>query len=325
MGTTRFKSAEDAREYLRSEWSRTDTSVIERMRNIHEILHSPRAESSGIDFEEVVSPFIEQSRNDDPELAQDLDRVGAQVLSVMREAARGLEFTFIQISAGINRWMHNNPDALRKLVVILRILAADGIAAGWQKRRKEEGVAIPFDESVVLAIRLMAFRIPYSGTRRADEGNLATMYDYEMRAVDALRTYRLGALIEGARYSPVDFRALREALSHLLETDEPVPAELVQWGLSVAAGRVTSPGTGPGRSRYKNLHRDELIAQTVQTLVDCGLNATRNEASAPESACDAVSKALDAHGVELTYAGVAKIWQSSRRQKLAPQNLPRLS
>ena len=318
MGTTRFKSAEEVREYLRSEWSRTDSSVIERMSNIHEVLYSLQAESSDIDFEEVVSPFIEEWRSDNPGLAQDLDRMSAQVLSVMREAARGLEFMFTQISAGINQWMRNNPGALRKLVVILRILAADSIAAGWQKRRQKEGVAIPFDESVGLAIGLMTFRIPYSGTRRADEGNLTTMYDYEMRAVDALRTDRLRELIEGAQSSPVEFRAVREALSHLLETHEPVPDELVQWSLSVAAGRVTSPGIGPGRSRYKNQLRDELIAQTVQTLVDCGLNATRNEASAPESACDAVSKALNAHGIELSYAGVAKIWQSSRRQKLAP-------
>ncbi|MYD36269.1 MAG: hypothetical protein F4X20_04490 [Dehalococcoidia bacterium] len=299
--------------------------MIERMRNIHEVLHSLRVESSEIDFEEVVSPFIEQWRSDNPDLAQDLDRVGAQVLSVMREAARGLEFMFIQISAGVNQWMRNNPEALRKLVVILRILASDSIASEWHKRREKEGVTIPFDESVGLAIGLMTFRIPYSGTRRADEGNLATMYDYEMRAVDALRTDRFEELIEGAQSSPVDFRALREVLSHLLETHEPVPDELVQWSLSVAAGRVTSPSTGPGRSRYKNQHRDELIAQTVQTLVDCGLKATRNEASAPESACDAVSTALNAHGVELSYAGVAKIWQSSRRQKLAPQNPSPLS
>ena len=138
-GTTRFKSAEEVREYLRSEWSRTDSSVIERMSNIHEVLYSLQAESSDIDFEEVVSPFIEEWRSDNPGLAQDLDRISAQVLSVMREAARGLEFMFTQTSAGINQWMRNNPGALRKLVVILRILAADSIAAGWQKRRQKEG------------------------------------------------------------------------------------------------------------------------------------------------------------------------------------------
>ena len=314
--TTRFESPEEVREYLRSEWSRTDSSVIERMHNIHGVLHSLQSESSEIDFEEVVAPFIEQWRRDNPELAQNLDQVSAQVLNVMREAARRLEFVFSQISAGINQWMRNNPEALRKLVVILRVLASDGIAAGWCKRYEEEGVAIPFDESVRLAIGLMAFRIPYRGDRRSDEGNLTTIYDYEMRAIHALRDDRLRELIEGARSSPVDFQALQEALSHLLETQEPIPSELIEWGLSVAAGNVTLPKVGSGRSPYTNQVRDALIAQTVHTLVDCGLNATRNEVSAPESACDAVSEALNAHGVELSYAGVAKTWQSSRRQKL---------
>ena len=222
------------------------------------------------------------------------------------------------MSAGVHQWIRNNPEAFRELVAVLRILASDGIAAGWRKRYDEEGVAIPFDESVRLAFGLMAFRVPYSGDRSPDEGNLTTMYDYEMRAVHALRDDSLRELIEGAQSSPLDFRALQEALSHLLRTQEPIPSELVEWSLSVAAGNVTSPSGGPGRSPYTNQVRDALIAQTVHTLVECGLNATRNEASAPESACDAVSKALNAHGAELSYASVAKIWQSNRRQERAP-------
>ena len=315
--TTRFKSPEEVREYIRSEWSRTDSSVAERMNNIHEVLYSLQSESSRIDFDEVVAPFIEEWRRENPGVARDLDQIGARILSVMHGAARRLEFMLIQMSAGVNQWIRNNPEALQKLVTVLRILASDGIAAGWRKQHEEEGIAIPFDESVRLAIGLMTFRIPYSGDRGADEGNLTTMYDYEMRAIHALRDGGLRQLIEGAQSSPLDFRALQEALSHLLETQKPIPRELVEWSLSVAAGNLTSPSVGPGRSPYTNQVRDALIAQTVHTLVDCGLKATRNEASAPESACDAVSEALNAHGVELSYAGVAKIWQSSRRQNCA--------
>ena len=318
VGTTPFKSPDEVREYLRSEWTSKDSSVIERTYNIHEVLHSPQSEASEIDVEEVVYPLIEHWRSGNPGLAQDLDRVGTQVLGVMHQAARGLESMFNQVSVGLDQWMRDNPEALRKLAFVLQVLTADGMAAAWRKRREEEGIAIPFEESVLLAICLMAFRIPYRGTRRAGEGNLTTMYDYEMRAVHALQTNRIVELIEGAQSSPVDFRALQESLSHLLETREPVPDELVQWSLSVASGRVTCPDTGPGRSRYKNRHRDELITQTVQTLVDCGLSATRNETSAPKSACDATSKALNTHGVDISYAGVAKIWQSSRRRELAP-------
>ena len=310
---TRFQSPEEVRAYLRSEWSRTGGSIADRKNNILRVLNSVQSESSGIDLEEVVAPFIEQWRRDNPGLSRDLDRMSAQILSVRHEIAQWLEFMFVQMSAGIKQWIRTNPEAFRELVVVLRILASDGIAAGWRKRYEEEGVAIPFDESVRLAIGLMVFRIPYSGDRGADERNLTTMYDYETRAVNALRDDRLRELIEGAQSSPVDFRALQEALSHLLKTPEPIPSELVKWGLSVAAGNVRSPSVGPGRSPYTNQVRDALIAQTVHTLVDCGLTATRNEASAPESACDAVSEALNAHGVELRHGGVAKIWQSNRR------------
>ena len=55
-----------------------------------------------------------------------------------------------------------------------------------------------------------------------------------------------------------------------------------------------------------------MITKTVQILVGCGLSATRNEVSYPESACDAVSEALNAHGVELSFDAVAKIWRSYR-------------
>ena len=117
--TTRFKNPEEVREYLRSEWSRTDRSVVERMNNIHEVLRSLRSESSGIDFDEVVAPFIEQWRRENPGIARDLDQMGAQILSVMRGAARRLEFMFMQMSAGANQWIRNNPEALQKLNAVL--------------------------------------------------------------------------------------------------------------------------------------------------------------------------------------------------------------
>ena len=223
--TTRFKSPEEVREHIRSEWSRRGSSVVERMSNIHEVLHSLQSESPGIDFDEVVAPFIEQWRRENPEAARDLDQVGAGILSVIHGAARQLEHMLMQMSAGVDQWTRNNPEALQKLVAVLRILASDGMAAGWRKRYEEEGVAIPFDESVRLAIGLMAFRIPYRGDRGDDEGNLTTIYDYEMRAIHALRDGGLRELIEGAQSSPLDFRALQEALSHMLGTQNPIPRE----------------------------------------------------------------------------------------------------
>ena len=94
---------------------------------------------------------------------------------------------------------------------------------------------------------------------------------------------------------------------------EPLPAELLEWSLDVAEGKRELPSVGPGRNPYSNQIRDELIVRTVQVLVDCGLNATRNQATEPaESACDAVSEALKPHGVELVYDSVARIWAKGK-------------
>lgn len=315
---TQFEGLDEAREYLRSEWSRTDGSAIERMHNVHELLRSLKSELSESDFKEVVAPLVEEWCNDNPDAAQDLVQIVTQLSVVVNEAARGLGLLLSQFTTALDQWARNNPEVVRKLVATLEIFAADGRAAWWRKRHEEEGVSIPFDESIRLAICLMVFRIPSGGDRGSGESTLMTMYDYEMRAIRALREDRIPELIDGAQSSPLDFQALREALAYLLEIDQPIPSELIDWALRVAAGNVKSPRVGPGRSPYKNEVRDELIAKTVRTLVDCGLTATRNEASEPESACDAVSKALKAHGVSLGYAGVAKIWQSDRRQNFSP-------
>ena len=70
-----FESPEEIREYLRSELSRTDGSAIERMQNIHELLHSLKTESIGIDFEEVVGPLVAEWCNDNPDVARGLAHV----------------------------------------------------------------------------------------------------------------------------------------------------------------------------------------------------------------------------------------------------------
>ena len=91
---TRFESAEEAREYLRSEWTRTDGSVIERMDNIHEVLHSLQSQSSGINFEEVAAPFVEEWCSNNPEVARELGHMVTQVSAVVHEASRQLGFMF---------------------------------------------------------------------------------------------------------------------------------------------------------------------------------------------------------------------------------------
>ena len=310
--TVQFESSEEVREYLRSELHRTDGSAVERMDNIHELLHSLITEPTGIDFDEVVGPLVAEWCNDNPDVAQGLIHVATQISDVINEAAQPVGFIISQLTTALEEWVRNNPTVVQGLVVTWEVFTADGQARGLRDQYDKEGIPISFQQAVRLAYCLMALRIPYGGNRNVGEGDLAQVYDFEMRAIYALRENRLPELIEGAQTSPLDFQAVESALFSLREDNEPIPSELNEWALDVASGKLKKPTARPGRSPYSNVVRDELIARTVQSLVDCGLSATRNQISDPESACDAVSEALNAHGVGLSFDAVAKIWRFYR-------------
>ena len=203
----------------------------------------------------------------------------------------------------------------------LRILLSDAEAEERVRKYQEQGVPTSFDEAVALAFYLMTFRLPYTGEKRPDDGDLTTIRDYEMLSVYALRDNRLSELIEESHSSPLAYQALQKALHHLRETQKPIPDELREWAFDVASGIQPCPKPGRGPKPYGNQVRNEIIVETVRTLVECGLTATRNEASPPESACDAVSQALGMHGVGLAYEGVAKVW-SDRNRSSEESNAP---
>ena len=198
---------------------------------------------------------------------------------------------------------------LREHKPTIEVLSADARAHTYAQRYVEAGTAIPYDDGVRLACGLMAFRIPYTGDQRdPEEGGISTVCDYEMMGVWSERADKVESLVEESRSSPLAFRALRQVVRRIRETDEPRPPALSEWALDYMTGTLESPKAGPGRSPYTNQVRNAVIVRTIRALVDAGLTATRNEVSAPESACDAVSRALQVHGEPLGYAAVAKIW-----------------
>src|SRR5215831_3739635 len=70
----------------------------------------------------------------------------------------------------------------------------------------------------------------------------------------------------------------------------------------------------PGQpGRKANLHRDVAIVSAVAELVNCGIRATRNDASEHECACSIVAELLEDLDVELAYHGVAKVWSKRGR------------
>ena len=140
------------------------------------------------------------------------------------------------------------------------------------------------------------------------DGIIGTIRDSEMLAYNALRNDSLSTLIEDSATNPVAYRAVQEVLRRLRATSEEIPSELQEWSYDVAVGDQGLPTTGPGRSPFTNQVRDAAIIETMEILTSCGLKATRNEASNPNSAADAVSVALRAHEVELQTESVSKIW-----------------
>ena len=282
------------------------------MRNIHEVLHSPQSESSEIGLQAVVAPLFEEWRTNNPEAAREVEAVVGGIMTGLVNIAREIERVTKPVTIAVTEWIHNNPETIETLGLFIETLAADSLAAQWQKRYEEERLTIPFDRAVRLAFGLMAFRIPYTGDRDDQDAGITQIYDYEILAANALRDDHYGELIEDSRSSDVSFQALQQVVRSLRRDPKPFPPEVKEWALDVADGTLEAPNRGRGRKSSANRVRDDLVAQTVQNLVRCGLTATRNEATAPRSACDAVSKALSAHGTKLSYHGVAKVWRAYR-------------
>ena len=163
-----------------------------------------------------------------------------------------------------------------------------------------------------------ATKLSQSGTsiRRCNtrpDGIIGTIRDYEMLACHAMLNDSLTTLIEDSTTNPVAYIAVQEVLRYLRDASEEIPSELHKWAYDVAVGDRRLPKTGPGRSPFENQVRNSAIIQTMEILISCGLKATRNEASKPISAADAVSVGLRALGVELQTESVSKIWRSRDR------------
>ena len=188
------------------------------------------------------------------------------------------------------------------------VLLAGSFAAQYRSRYRDTDTPISFDRAVRLAKISMPCFLPSVPQEDPTDSDSTHVPAHVLLAVDAVRKGRLQELVEQSRSSPLAFRALQELLEDRRTNSLPIPPELLIWALDVGEGTLTMPRSGRGRSTYTNQMRDESIVSAVGILIECGLTASRNEASARESACDAVSLALKAHGVDLAYDGVVKVW-----------------
>ena len=230
-------------------------------------------------------------------------------------------------------WARNNPEqaaavnstagtiaaalvkAAQQVYPYLEALCPEIMATRLRRRYEGGGDAIQVDEATRLAFLMMAHRIPYTGPDPRPDGIIGSIRDYEMLAYDALRDDSLSILIEASAASPVAYRAVQEVLRRLRGSSEEIPSKLQEWAYDVAVGDRELPAVGPGRSPFTNKVRDAAIVQTMETLVVCGLSATRNEATDTMSAADVVSVALGALGTELQAERINKMWTSRNKSQ----------
>ena len=193
-------------------------------------------------------------------------------------------------------------ETLVAIVRALDLMAADARAPEFARRYRAEGVRITFAEAVEVARGLMFLRTPYrreSGEKRPADA-LPYIYDYEILAAKARRDGSLlKELVERSNTEKLAWYALQVCVKSKLRAQETVEGELLEWALEVAAGTRTRP-SHRGRDQTAEM-RDALILETVEALVACGLTKTRNDASEPRSACDAVAAVLG-----MTYDAVRK-------------------
>ena len=188
---------------------------------------------------------------------------------------------------------HAIPDEQRRQVgQVFELLTADARAAELTRRFQARQGTITYTEGVWLAAGLLWNRIPYSRANNATrpEDALPFIYDYEMQANRARRDESvLLTLIEQSKTKKLAFDALQAYVELLRRDGTPIEGVLRAWALEVAGGARTRPHRG--REQTTEV-RDAVISNTVQTLTQCGLSKTRNEASPPRSACDAVGEVL---------------------------------
>ena len=262
--------------------------------------------------------------HENPEEAAAIDRT----LSRVAEASRPIFEPLVRVGEAFRRIFEPlapvaeaSGPIFEPLALVAEVLLADGHANEHKRRFQAEGVAVPFDEAVRLAVCLMALRLPYRPAQKGEErpaDTLPYIYDYEMLAMESLRNDdRLQALIDESESSPLAWRALQAALRFLRESQKPIGDALTDWSFDVASGKREYPKVTAGRSPYTHKVRNDLIVKTVRDLVACGLPARHNDGAAPKSACDAVSQALKVHGVHMEYSGVETVWR--RRQHGANQ------
>ncbi len=122
----------------------------------------------------------------------------------------------------------------------------------------------------------------------------------------------ISLVIDRADNYALSFDVLAVVAAKYLEADIAMPKVMAQWAAAMMRGEKKRPKRN---SKFANgtLERNTYIWPVTRKLVESGMMATRNDASDPESACDAVAEALKLIGESpASYGSVKRIWNTFR-------------
>ena len=103
--------------------------------------------------------------------------------------------------------------------------------------------------------------------------------------------------------------ALEKAAAMLLRSQQPLGEALGDWKARELDGQTKRPDGRKFAKRPRNALRNFAINKVIDVLERCGLPPTRNNASEPNSACDAVAEAFN-----LSYKTIETVWGDARRR-----------
>lgn len=141
---------------------------------------------------------------------------------------------------------------------------------------------------------------------------------FEARVLTAIGVQRINQdpeeLIKDARKSAAAFDALRFAAAQHTAHNFALPASIRLWVSSYLAGKLERPIGKDGKPSSEGMRRE--IYGAVVRLTEMGMKPTRNDASPPHSACDAIAEALRDLGLSpTTYRAVKAIYSDGKRGK----------
>ena len=265
------------------------------------------------EFKKECVTAVEKWWHENPEEEAAIDRTLSQLAEAFRRMGEHLAPVgeeFRRIGEHIVRVGAASRPIFEYLALVAEVALADERANEHKRRFQTEGVVLPFEAAVRLAVCLMVLEIPYRPAQQGEgrpEDTLPYIYDYEILAANSQFDKSIPELVEASESNPVAWEALQAEVKSLRQKGQPAGA-LLEWALGAADGTRMRP-TGKRQNTYV---RNLVIVKTVRNLVGCGLSARRNDGAAPKSACDAVSQALKAHGVQMEYSGVETVWRRRR-------------